>query len=361
MGAGASPAEPWDGRSPGTRPPSRTRSPARASARPRCRRRARSGRSRRLRSRSGRARAAPRRRRPSATRGRSGSAALSPGTSGATAASSSSTDRPPRRPGARPRDRARHPPHRPRAGRPRTRRGESGRSRASAVRVVEREDPGVAVARAEERDEPHQLDERLVGAERREPLLQARGRRGELGLRDVVPRIGMDPPHVLDEGIHVRGRCTRGRSAPRSSRCRRSRRRAGSATNERGRRFFVIAAPAPARGRAPRRSRLPRARPARPARPRARVSAGTACTSSTATCTVSPSDGSSTGAESPHWFGEPPLGSPTIRARVWASTTAAKLPAAENVLRPTSSTAFRAARADRPRRATSRSCCRRRR
>ena len=77
-----------------------------------------------------------------------------------------------------------------------------------------------------------------------------------------------------------------------------------------------------------------------------RTSGWTACrrsprTTSTywaATYAVKPTTGRSIWFRSPHWFGAPPLGSPTSRARVERSTTAAKLPAAENVIRPSSRT-----------------------
>ena len=53
-----------------------------------------------------------------------------------------------------------------------------------------------------------------------------------------------------------------------------------------------------------------------------------------ATSTSRPTFGSTKGAKSPHWLGDPPGGSPISRARVDCSTSAAKLPAAENVVRP---------------------------
>ena len=106
-----------------------------------------------------------------------------------------------------------------------------------------------------------------------------------------------------------------------------------------GQRIGQRRAPARAPGRGRRRSRPPWARPARPARLRDRVpSCGATSTYYSATCTARPACGSTSVLESPHWFGAPPLGSPTVRARVRRSTSPTKLPAAEKVPRPMSST-----------------------
>src|SRR5918999_536773 len=62
----------------------------------------------------------------------------------------------------------------------------------------------------------------------------------------------------------------------------------------------------------------------------------------TAVETVIPRDGIGICAESPHWLGDPPVGSPTNRALVKRSTSPAKFPAAENVRRPIRTRSFRA-------------------
>src|SRR5918994_2342168 len=69
-----------------------------------------------------------------------------------------------------------------------------------------------------------------------------------------------------------------------------------------------------------------------------RVSPGATSTHSAATYAVRPARGSSIAIRSPHWLGAPPLRSPTRIAFVSRSTDAAKLPAAEKVIRPRSTT-----------------------
>src|SRR5918993_1090936 len=69
-----------------------------------------------------------------------------------------------------------------------------------------------------------------------------------------------------------------------------------------------------------------------------RVSPGATSTHSAATYAVRPARGSSIAIRSPHWLGAPPLRSPTRIAFVSRSTDAAKLSAAEKVIRPRSTT-----------------------
>ena len=74
------------------------------------------------------------------------------------------------------------------------------------VRRVEREDPRVPVALAEQVREAHQLDEQLVGRERRRTGGEVVGRFLEGGLTGRVERVRVDLPDALHQRPDVVGR-----------------------------------------------------------------------------------------------------------------------------------------------------------
>ena len=79
------------------------------------------------------------------------------------------------------------------------------------VRRVEREDPGVPVALAEQVREAHQLDEQLVLRERRRTGGQVVGRFLEGGLGGGGDRVWVDLPDALHQRADVVGRAGRRR------------------------------------------------------------------------------------------------------------------------------------------------------
>ena len=82
------------------------------------------------------------------------------------------------------------------------------------VRRVEREDPRVALALAEEVHEAHQLDQELVLRQARRAGRELVRGRLELRLRGRVERVRVDAADLLHQQAHVVGRAGRGRRGP---------------------------------------------------------------------------------------------------------------------------------------------------